>query len=163
MELKEALDNLKNGGLPLTRKEAAGALGKAGESSEEIVLELLIAMDDPDAGVREAAETALENPVHAKALEAGPALRDRAKALVAERIATKKKEAAKDEVKARAKSGFLSWGLWAAISGIVALILPRFGYQLLLFRFIPITHPIAAISLILIGGALITVHFTRKG
>jgi hypothetical protein len=160
MDISETLKNLKEGGLPFIRKEAAFELSKLNESTEDIVTRLLIAKSvDSEAIVREAAELALSVSVHKQIIENNPEIIKRAEEVA---IWEKRhleieneKHQSSIEKKERRKKSLLDWGLFFIISGVVALILPVFDLNLLLFRIIPITHPLMAIGIIIPGIILV--------
>ncbi len=63
----------------------------------------------------------------------------------------------------KAKGGeLLGWGVVILILGIVALVLPAFGYELLLFRFIPTGNPIFGGAIVAVGVVLTVVGVLRR-
>ncbi len=154
--IERLLQELQSGGLVSTRRDAALAFGKLAESSESIVIALMVAKEsDDNLEVRNAATEALLAPAHQTFIEQHPELVTKATELTQVRQA-QRAQATKTAVSTNAgKSDVKNWGIYLLIAGIAALILPLFGYQLLLFRFISTENPMWGLGLIGIGIMLI--------
>ena len=64
------------------------------------------------------------------------------------------------ETRSRTKrSPLLSWGVFFLLIGAVALILPAFGYHLVLFRLLEMSNPIYGIVSLAIGVLLLVIGF----
>lgn len=60
------------------------------------------------------------------------------------------------------KFDFKRWGIFLMIAGVAAFLLPFFGYQLLLFRVVPITDPLVAGGLALAGIVLFVIGLRQQ-
>jgi hypothetical protein len=156
------LQELQSGGLISTRRDAALALGKLTESSEPIAIALMAAKEsDDNSDVRQAAVEALLAPVHQIFIEQHPELAAKAAGFLQSRQAQKTQESEATKLATGSatekNSNIQGWGGCLLLAGIVSLILPLFGYQLLLFRFIPTENPMWGIGLIIVGIILLVV------
>jgi hypothetical protein len=143
-------------GLYDKRQEAANELGNLAESSEDIVIALLVAKEsDTYDDVKKAAASALEMPVHQRYILDHPEVIQKATKTVEHQVQVEKREVANN-------SGLRSWGIWAIIAGIVALVLPFFGYELTLFRVVSIGNPLCAGGLLVLGIILIVANQTIR-
>lgn len=163
MNIDVELDGLINGGLGLTRRDSAIALGRVTESNEKIVLELLVAREtDRDNQVKEAAATALDALPHQSILKRKPDLVQIAIKLGEERQA-KRINAQNFKInEEKTKNSLMRLGLFFIFSGIIAFILPYFGMVLLLFKFIPITHPVFAFIMAFVGVCMVLLEIYMK-
>lgn len=141
------------GGLSYGRRDAAYALGELEESSESVVIALLVAKEsDTNDDVRKAAASTLEAPVHQRYIQTYPEVIQKAKTIVLAIQAQRVKEIQQEMVQAGNQNRLRGWGIWAIIVGGIALVLPLFGYELLLFRSIPTGgSPLCGIGLIVVG------------
>lgn len=161
-EVEKLLTELQNGLSAYARRDAAKALGVSSEANERIVAALLLAREtDAHDAVKSSAAQALQSPGAIAMLERNPEWVT--KVLALGRI--NKTGAAQVEqqvrVNNRSATAMIGSGFTFIIAGVIGLLLPLVGYQLI-FRGIPTGQPIVAGIVVVVGVVLLIVGYRSR-
>ena len=155
-EAEQPLQDLREGLSAYVRKDAVKALGALTESNERIVAALIMAREtDKHDIVRTEAVEALLSPVHQAILQQNPEWVSQVVAQARVGVAGQLQVEQKAMEKGRSANYAIRSGVGILIVGIVALVLPLLGYELLWLGFIPTGQPIIGIGIAALGLALI--------
>lgn len=153
----QLIRDISEGGLSYQRRDAANALGKLEESSEDIVMALLVAKEsDTNIDVRQAAAAALEAPVHQRYIQAHPEVVQNAKATVVSLETQCAQAESRERVRERDREVLRRLGVSFTVLGGLALILRLFGLELVLAG--SQVTPFCGIGMIVVGSILLAVR-----
>ncbi|MHB1354471.1 MAG: HEAT repeat domain-containing protein [Anaerolineae bacterium] len=161
-EVEKLLKELQSGLSAYNRRDAAKALGALTETNERIVAVLLLAREtDAHDAVKSGAAQALQSPGAADVLEHNPEWVN--KVLALSRINKTGTAQVEQQVRAnnRSATAMIGSGFTLIIAGIIGLLLPLVGYQLI-FRGIPTGQPIVAGAVAVVGALLLVAGYHSR-